>query len=108
VALTLVAATYDDVNLVLLLTFDRAVDIAAFDGSAIYVGDGTINLSNYAGVAPAALDAPEVVRISLTATGPFSYTDVLLDASSANGIIAVDDGGAWAGTGGGTIVLPWP
>ena len=32
---------------------DRAVDVSAFDGSAIYVGDGTINLSNYAGATPA-------------------------------------------------------
>ena len=106
-ALVLVAATYDENDAILLLTFDRAVDVSAFDGSAVFLGDPTFNSTAYAGTSPASLDAPTIVRVILTATGPYSNTEVDLNVSGANGIVAVDDGGAWAGTGG-VIFVPYP
>lgn len=105
VALTLVQARYDSTEVVLRLTFDRAVDVDAFASSAVTVGDGLYNLSNYVATA-ASLEAPEVVRIALEPTGPFQYTDVMMEASAATGIIAADDGGTWPGTPG-SIVLPY-
>ena len=108
VALTLVAATYDDVNLQLVLTFDRAVNISAFDGTAIMLGDAVFNHTAYDGTAqPATLDAPAVVRVYLNPTGPFSSTEVDLTATGATGIVAVDDGGTWPGTGG-ILFVPYP
>jgi hypothetical protein len=107
-ALTLVAASYDEVNLVLLLTFDRPVNISAFDGSAVVVGDPTFNHTAYDGTAaPPLLDAPATVRIFLAATGPYFNTEVDLIATGASGIVAVDDGGTWPGTGG-IVFLPYP
>jgi hypothetical protein len=107
-ALTLLAATYDDVNLQLVLTFDRAVNIAAFDGSAILVGDATFNHTAYDGTAaPPSLDAPGIVRIYLNPTGPFFSTEVDFTATGGTGIAAVDDGCTWPGTPG-IVFLPYP
>ena len=106
-ALVLVAAAYDENDAILLLTFDRAVDVSAFDGSAVFLGDPTFNSTAYAGTSPAYLDAPTIVRVILTATGPYFNTEVDLNVSGVNGIVAVDDGGTWAGTGG-ILFLPYP
>jgi hypothetical protein len=108
-ALTLVAASYDEVNLVLLLTFDRPVNISGFVGTAVMVGDPTYNHTAYDGTAaPPLLDGPAVVRVFLAATGPYFNTEVDLIATGASGIVAVDDGGTWPGTGGGIVFLPYP
>jgi len=106
-ALVLVAATYDENDAILLLTFDRAVDVSAFDGSAVFLGDPTFNSTAYAGTSPAYLDAPTIVRVILTATGPYFNTEVDLNVGAGNGIVAADDGGTWAGTGG-VIFVPYP
>jgi hypothetical protein len=107
-ALALVAATYDEVNLQLVLTFDRAVDLAGFDGSAFMVGDPTFNHTAYDGTGgPPSLDAPAIVRVYLNPTGPYFSTEVDLEVSGASGIVAVDDGGTWPGTPG-LIFLPYP
>ena len=105
--LVLVAATYDENDAIVFLTFDRPVDVAAFDGSAVFLGDPTFNNTAYAGTSPAYLDAPTIVRVILTATGPYFNTEVDLNVSGVNGIVAVDDGGTWAGTGG-ILFLPYP
>ena len=106
-ALVLVAAAYDENDAIVFLTFDRPVNVAAFDGSAVFLGDPTFNSTAYAGTSPAYLDAPTVVRVVLTATGPYFNTEVDLNVSGVNGIVAVDDGGTWAGTGG-ILFLPYP
>ena len=105
--LVLVAAAYDENDAIVFLTFDRPVNVAAFDGSAVFLGDPTFNNTAYAGTSPASLDAPTIVRVVLTATGPYFNTEVDLNVGAGNGIVAADDGGTWAGTGG-VIFLPYP
>ena len=109
-ALTLVAATYDPATLLLMLTFDRPVHFAegGFDGTAVQVGDPTFNFTLYNGTGGAAyLASPTVVGIYLAQQDDYFGTEVDLMASAASGMVAVDDGGTWPGTGG-TMFLPYP
>ncbi len=95
-ALTLVAAEYDAATLV-RLTFDRPIDIAGIVASAIVVSDGPYEAARFAGTGAAELSAPATVELPLELTGPASGPIVTLTASALNGIVAVDDGGTWAG-----------
>ncbi len=95
-ALTLVAAYYDAATLV-RLTFDRPIDIAGIVASAIVVSDGPYEAARFAGTAAAELSAPATIELPLELTGPASGPIVTLTASALNGIVAVDDGGTWAG-----------
>jgi hypothetical protein len=95
-ALTLVAADYDPGTAV-ILTFDRAIDIASLDGSVIVIDDGSFQGFRYSATLAAALTAPATVRIELDGIEEFAGPDVRLTAGAGNGIVAVGDGAAWAG-----------
>jgi hypothetical protein len=103
--LTLVAATYE-AGLTLTLTFDRAVDVSAFDGAAVIVDDALETGLRYDGTGGAALAGPASIVVTLVALGDPTGTAVTLDASAANGIVAADDGGVWEGAAG--LSLPFP
>src|SRR5436190_20443561 len=107
-ALTLVAATYqlDDSPFTVSLEFDRAIDIAAFNGSQVTLNDGGINSVEYRATGPASLLDPTTLVVVLEEIDSYVGPDELLTASSATGIVAVDDGGAWAGVT--DLVLPFP
>ena len=105
VPLTLVAAVYIFEYQFVELEFDRDIDIAGFDGSQVQVFDGYFAETNYTGGVPT-LVAPARVRIALVVAGEWVDPDVKLTASVANGIVAVDDGGTWAGVT--DLVLPFP
>ena len=82
---------------VLYLTFDRAVDVSSLVAAAIVVDDGDSQVRYDAGGA-VTLDAPETVRIELANIGAApAAPQVSLTAAAGNGIVAADDGGAWAG-----------
>ena len=49
---------------------------------------------------------PTTVRVALNAIGGAMTPGVHLTAGAANGIVAADDGGAWAGVV--ELALPWP
>ncbi|HEV7297912.1 MAG TPA: hypothetical protein VGN72_00990 [Tepidisphaeraceae bacterium] len=104
--LTLVSAVYDgDVELVLTLTFSRAIDVDAIDGAAIIVNDPGAMLDRLIGTGGATLEGPATVRIGLvTQSVPPVPGPVTLTAGADNGIVAVD-GGAWAGVT--AVVLPF-
>ena|SRR5688572_8313402 len=104
-ALTLVAADYDPGTAV-ILTFDRAIDISSLDGSAIIIDDGAFQGFRYSATLAAALTAPATVRIELDGVEEFVGPDVRMTAGAGNGIVAVDDGGTWAGVV--NVVLPLP
>jgi hypothetical protein len=85
--------------------FDRAVDVALFDGTQVVVDDQpTANL--FKGLGGAILAGPATVEVGLVVEDTTSGTEVLLDATALTGIVAVDDGGTWAGVSG--LVLPFP
>ncbi len=105
-ALTLLEAAYDEVAQTLRLTFDRAIDVAGLDGGQIVVDDGAITGTRYEAVGPATLDGPAAVVIGLLELGPTEDPGTLLSAGAGNGIVAIDDGGTWAGVT--DLALPFP
>ncbi|HEV2293361.1 MAG TPA: hypothetical protein VGR35_05865 [Tepidisphaeraceae bacterium] len=104
-ALVLVAAELDLGGPWVTLTFDRAIDVAGFVGSAIVVEDETA-VTTFQGIVPATLIGPTAVRIDLSDFDPYSGAGSFLTASAGSGIVAVDDGGTWAGVT--ELVLPFP
>ena len=108
VALVLVSATYQTFDdPMLFLVFDRAIDIAGFEGSGILVDDGQFRLTLYDALGGLTLDDPQTLRIELTTVGASTVAgEVLLSAAADNGIVAVDDGGTWAGVS--DLELPFP
>ena len=95
--LTLISASYDENEAVLTLAFDRAVDASPLVAAQVTVYDGSINMDAYAGIGAASILSPTTIQITLTITGPASEAPVTLTASALTGIVAVDDGGTWAG-----------
>ena len=104
--LTLVSAAYDNDSVTLTLTFDRAIDIAGLVGGDVIVNDADITGNLYEATGPATLTSPTTVRIELNGVGEATGTGVRLSAGSANGIVAEDDGGTWAGVA--DVELPFP
>jgi hypothetical protein len=106
-ALTLVQATYpvEGVTGAIDLKFDRAIDIGALDGTQVIVKDGII-LGSVNDIEFAELLDEQTVRMYLQGLADYSEPNQLLDASSTTGIVAVDDGGTWAGVT--ELALPWP
>jgi hypothetical protein len=104
-ALTLVGAWFDDTGF-LTLAFDRAIDISAMDGDAMVVNAPIVTENEYVATGPAVLEDPATVRISVVEIGPASGDAVVLTAGADNGIVAVEDGAAWAGVA--ELELPFP
>jgi hypothetical protein len=106
VALTLVAATYDIETESVTLAFDRAVDAAAYDPAAITAQDGLYAGGLFVGSGPASVINPATIQVFLEQIGSPTVSDVELSATALTGIVAVDDGGTWAGVT--NLVLPFP
>ena len=106
VPLTLVSASYDPAEVFLTLVFDRAVNIGAYDGSGIRVDDDVFNVLEYNGTGGATLTGPATVLVTLSDDGNPPTGAPSLNASNASGIVAVDDGGTWAGAT--NLPLPFP
>ena len=106
-ALTLVSAGYDPGEVLLTLTFDRAIDIASINASVIHVNDDSYALLLLAGDPGAvSLLDPATVQLGLIDAGASTPGPITLSAAGSNGIIAVDDGGTWPGAT--DLVLPFP
>ena len=105
-ALTLVEASFDEGGQTVRLSFDRAIDIDGLVGAQITVDAGNVTGTIYEALGPATLDGPSAVVIGLLEIGPSESPDTLLSAGAGNGIVAIDDGGAWAGVS--ELVLPYP
>lgn len=107
-ALTLKAAVFDtDAADNVTLTFDRLIAIASLDPSAIEVNDGEITGYLLRGTAAGTVQlAPTVLKVMLVQVSETTPGGVTLDASAGTGIVAVNDGGRWAGTSG--LALPYP
>lgn len=107
VALVLQAAelTQDDPES-LILTFDRAIDMAGYDGSAVIVNDGSYVGMVYSATGPVTMLSPTSVNIELVAISEDYGPGVTLNAPATTGIVAVDDGGTWGGAT--AVELPFP
>jgi hypothetical protein len=89
----------------LTLTFDRAIDIANILPAAFFVHDGGTGF-HYEGLSVIDQPTPASVMLELSAVGEYEGTEVLLTVSGNNGIVAVNDGGAFSGFN--DVVLPYP
>ena len=106
VPVVLTAAVYDSDELLLVLTFDRAVDVSGIVGAAILVDDQQHNDATFAATGAVEQVSEAVVQIGLELVGDSTGVGVHLDAAAGNGIVAVNDGGTWAGAS--DLVLPFP
>ena len=88
----------------LSLTFDRAVDVSGFSPASVTVDHIGLNLHYVATGIAFHLNA--LVIIAMASAGPTTHLSTVLNADAANGIIAVDDGGAWPGVV--DLGLPFP
>lgn len=104
--LLLVAATYDADGPKATLTFDRAVNVDAFDGTQITVNDPIVQAATFNGAGGAVLVSPTTVDVMLTNFDLPSGSVITMSATGMTGIVAVDDGGAWAGAT--DMELPFP
>ena len=99
------AAEYAEASYV-RLTFDRAIDIAGLAAGQVVVDDGPVSGWSWVGIGSGTLIGPTIVEIELGAQTESSSPGTVLNASAATGIVAVDDGGAWAGAT--NLPLPFP
>jgi hypothetical protein len=102
----LVAAYYDENVGVLRLQFDRAINIAALNGAAITVRDGTWDQTTYNGVSDVSVIDPQTIDLTLVPVGSWSVNEETLTATAHSGIVAVNDGGTWPGVT--NLTLPFP
>src|SRR5215207_7359652 len=101
----LVAAEYIDAFPGVVVTFDRAVDALGLDPASITVNDAS-NEWQLSGAGPVVVLSPTSARLMLVVTAASIGPDTTLTATAANGIVAADDGAAWAGVA--ELVLPFP
>ena len=104
VALVLVAATYDP-GLSVTLTFDRPIDVSGFNGTFVVVRDG-VNAQLFDASGGAVLTSPNVAELTLVLVEGDSSVGVTMTVAPENGIVAVDDGGAWGAVS--DLSLPFP
>ena len=105
VALTLISANYVT-GASFTLVFDRPIDISAIDGTAIFVDDGQTTHQRFNGTGGAVLVAPTAVRFTPYRVTSATGTGTTLTATASTGIVAVNDGGTWAGAT--ALALPFP
>jgi len=106
VALMLVYAYYDENVGVLRLQFDRAINSAALNGAAITLRDGSFDNTTYNGISEVSVIDPKTIDVTLVAVGSWSVDEVTLTVTNLSGIVAVNDGGTWAGVV--NLALPFP
>src|SRR5688572_10327382 len=107
-ALTLLEAefTYVGPGATLRLAFDRAIDLSAFDPSQITVQDPLGTGFAFAGTGVVDTPDPQTVVVEMGQTVEAPGSSEVMSATGATGIVAIDDGAAWAGVT--NLGLPYP
>ena len=105
-SLVLTSAFYSSEELILLLQFDRDIDISELDGSQISVNDPADNHQRYLATGSSQLISANYVQIQLDPAGSATGTQAALSAGANSGIVAVNGGGTWAGAT--DLSLPYP
>lgn len=104
--LTLVSATWG-VGSWVRLTFDRVVSIGAIDVGVFIVDDNVSSDERFQGAGAATLVDAKTVQVGLVPIGSAHGGSLtLLTAGADSGVVAADDGGAWAGVE--DLSLPFP
>jgi len=106
VALTLVSAAFNPDSPGIVLTFDRAINIDAIAPDQFQVNDDVFTGSLFVGDPDGAGVGGATLSLLMDVAGVASGGQVLLSVSAANGIVAVNDGGTWAGIT--NLSLPFP
>lgn len=91
---------------VLRLRFDRAIDVSNVDAGQFVVEYPSGPGYKYVGDAVAGMTAPDTFDLAMEVSEPATGSQDLLSATSATGIVAVDDGGTWGGVS--NLLLPYP
>ncbi len=104
--LMLVSGDYNENDETLTLQFDRAINIAALNGTAITVRDGSTDNTTYNGAGAVSMLDPKTIYLTLVPVGPYDVPGVTMTATGQSGIVAVNDGGTWAGAT--NLALPFP
>ena len=104
--LVLVAATYDELVPSVTLGFDRPIDVSGLIGTDVLVRDGDALQLLLAATGGHVMQSATSVQLMLETVEGDATPGVVLTATPANGIVAVDDGGAWDGAS--ELPLPWP
>ncbi len=104
-ALTLVAAAFNDFDLYVTLTFDRAIEINAMDPATILIDDDATG-QLYQGAGTPTLVTANAVDVSVSSIPGTFHPGIHLTAEPSNGIAAVDDGAQWSGVT--DVELPFP
>jgi hypothetical protein len=81
----------------LTLTFDRAIELSSFDPSQITVQDPAGTGWAYAGSGVVDTPDPQTVVVEMGQTTEAAGSPDVMSATGATGIVAADDGAAWAG-----------
>jgi hypothetical protein len=100
----LTQATYISAAPLIVLLFDRPVNTAGIDGTQIRVDDQP-NGHWYLATGGVFVLSPNTIQLYLVLGGSVSGSATLLSAAAGNGIVAVNDGGAWLGVK--NLVLPF-
>jgi hypothetical protein len=103
-----VAATYfgDFEPARVRLSFDRAIDASAIDGTQIIVHDPDLFARIFDGTGGWMMIDPATIEITLVSLGGWGDGGITLTASATTGIVGVDDGGEWAGAT--DLPMPFP
>jgi hypothetical protein len=95
-ALTMIEASFDPADGVYLrLTFDRPIDASGLNGAAITQGVEEFEYLYNATGGYTMID-PATIEFLMVHIGSSPFGDYM-HATGASGIVAVDDGGTWAG-----------
>ena len=104
-ALALVGASFSDVTTILRLTFNKPVDVSGIFPGNLVVDDGASG-TQWEGQGPVTLVNPSTVEVGMFEVQAQAYPDTRLNAQAPTGIVAVEDGEAWAGIS--ALLLPFP
>jgi hypothetical protein len=90
----------------LRLTFDRAVDASGLAPAQVTMDDAAGTGWVFVATGVASTPDPQTLVLALAQTDVPAHDDASFTATPANGIVAADDGAAWAGVV--ECVLPYP
>jgi hypothetical protein len=103
--LVFVSGIVDPGSYAVFLSFDRPIDIADVDVTQFTLDLAAGGLA-LVGSGAASYNGSNGIRVPMVVSGSYGGSDNRVSAAAGNGIVAVDDGGTWAGCS--DVELPYP